>query len=155
MARRAGGRQGHHRKGVHLLVKCGLSRRPRLLGDVTGIGSRQDFIAECPEQELLCLEIAAAVASKGNQLARKPCAQRAVVGHTLVDELAVHVLDRPVEGLERLGTEAAAPGGLGQCRSKGGGSRRRRNIIQNLRHVLVLQTGAITVPDGIGSRIDC
>ena len=99
------------------------SRRPGLLGDVTGIGSRPDFIAERPEQELLCLEIATAVASKGDELAGKPCAQGAVVGHAIIDELAVHIIDRPIEGLQRLRAEAAAPGGLGQCRSKGGGGR--------------------------------
>ena len=147
MARRAGPRQGCHRKNVHLLVKCDLGRRPRFLGDVSGIGSGQNFVAERPEQKLLCLEIATAVASKGDELAGKPRAQGAVLRHAIVDELAVHIVDRPIEGLQRLRAEPAAPGGLGQCRSKGGDSRRRRNVIQNLRHVLVLQTGAITVPD--------
>jgi hypothetical protein len=100
MARRAGSRQGCHRKNVHLLVKCGSGCRPRLLGDVAGIGGRQNFVAERPEQELLCLEIATAVASKGDEFAGKPRAQgAAIVRRAIGDELVPYLFDGPIEGL--------------------------------------------------------
>ena len=98
MARRTGGRQGSCRKGSSFVGEVRLQAADQGFSATwPALAAASISLRNVLSRSCFAWRIATAIASNGDELAGKPCAQGALVGHAVVDELAVYVVDRSIK----------------------------------------------------------